>query len=166
MNGTAANYMNGNLLLGSTTDGGQKLQVTGDIRLSGSISTTANNFTIQGNSASQFYNINTSTGVTTIGENVAINLNFNGSIFSSFRRPSAGGSERFLMISNTGSGLPATPVANAVLQLYSTNAGFLPPRMTNAQMVAIASPGAGLMVYDTTNNKLNVYDGTNWVAVH
>jgi hypothetical protein len=38
--------------------------------------------------------------------------------------------------------------------------------MTNAQMVAIATPAAGLVVYDTTNNKLNVYDGTNWVAVH
>jgi hypothetical protein len=56
--------------------------------------------------------------------------------------------------------------ASSILDLTSTTKGFLPPRMTNAQMVAIATPAAGLVVYDTTNNKLNVYDGTNWVAVH
>lgn len=56
--------------------------------------------------------------------------------------------------------------ASAILQADSTIKGFLPPRMTNAQMVAIATPAAGLVVYDTTNNKLNVYDGTNWVTLH
>lgn len=59
-----------------------------------------------------------------------------------------------------------TPNASALLDVSSTTRGFAPPRMTNAQMVAITTPVAGLMVYDTTNNKLNVYDGTNWVAVH
>ena len=59
-----------------------------------------------------------------------------------------------------------SPNASALLDITSTTKGFLPPRMTNAQMVAIATPAAGLVVYDTTNNKLNVYDGTNWVAVH
>lgn len=60
----------------------------------------------------------------------------------------------------------AAAVASSIVELSSTTKGFLPPRMTNAQMVAIATPAAGLVVYDTTNNKLNVYDGTNWVAVH
>jgi len=59
-----------------------------------------------------------------------------------------------------------SPNASAILQADSTTKGMLPPRMTNAQMVAIGTPASGLMVYDTTNNKLNVYDGTNWVAVH
>jgi hypothetical protein len=36
MSGTASNHVQGNLLLGSTTDGGQKLQVTGDTLLKGS----------------------------------------------------------------------------------------------------------------------------------
>ena len=57
-------------------------------------------------------------------------------------------------------------VASSIVELSSTTKGFLPPRMTNAQMVAIATPASGLVVYDTTNNKLNVYDGTNWIAVH
>ena len=54
--------------------------------------------------------------------------------------------------------------ASAILQASSTTKGFLPPRGTNAQMLAIASPVAGLMFYDTTNNKLNCYDGTTWQA--
>ena len=35
MAGTAANYMAGNLLLGSTTDSGERLQVTGDVKITG-----------------------------------------------------------------------------------------------------------------------------------
>lgn len=70
----------------------------------------------------------------------------------------------------TGDGIVAigtsSPNASALLDISSTTKGFLPPRMTNAQMTAIGTPASGLMVYDTTNNKLNVYDGTNWVAVH
>jgi hypothetical protein len=60
----------------------------------------------------------------------------------------------------------ATPNASALLDVSSTTKGFAPPRGTNAQMLAIVSPVAGLIFYDTTNNKLNVYDGTNWVATH
>ena len=56
--------------------------------------------------------------------------------------------------------------SSAVLELQSTTRGFLPPRMTNAQMVAIVTPATGLMVYDTTNNKVNVYNGSDWTALH
>jgi hypothetical protein len=55
-----------------------------------------------------------------------------------------------------------TDVASAILQASSTTQGFLPPRMTNAQMLAIAAPAAGLVVYDTTNNKHCGYNGTAW----
>jgi len=53
-------------------------------------------------------------------------------------------------------------IASAKLALNSTTSGFLPPRMTNAQMLAIAAPAAGLVVYDTTNNKHCGYNGTAW----
>ena len=56
------------------------------------------------------------------------------------------------------------PNSSSLLDLTSTTKGFLPPRGTNTQMLAIASPVAGLMFYDTTNNKLNCYDGTTWQA--
>ena len=55
MNGTALNYLNGSLLIGSTTDSGEKLQVTGTMKVTGAssfggqiISTLANNTAIGG----------------------------------------------------------------------------------------------------------------------
>ncbi len=59
----------------------------------------------------------------------------------------------------------ATPSTKAVLDLTSTTKGFLAPRMTTVQRDAIASPVAGLQVYNTTTNALNVYNGTAWGAV-
>lgn len=56
----------------------------------------------------------------------------------------------------------STTYNSAQLAVDSTTRGFLPPRMTNAQMLAIATPSAGLIVYDTTNNKHYGYDGTTW----
>jgi len=38
--------------------------------------------------------------------------------------------------------------ASAILQADSTSKGFLPPRMTAAQRIAISSPARGLLVYD------------------
>ena len=64
------------------------------------------------------------------------------------------------------SGVYASPNASAILQANSTTKGFLPPRMTNTQMTNISLPATGLVVYDTTNNRLNVYDGTNWISLH
>jgi hypothetical protein len=53
--------------------------------------------------------------------------------------------------------------ASAILQADSTTQGFLPPRMTTAQKLAIATPAAGLMVYDTDLNQMSYYNGTTWV---
>jgi len=52
--------------------------------------------------------------------------------------------------------------ASAILQADSTTKGFLPPRMTTTQKNAIASPAAGLVVYDSTTNKLQCYNGSTW----
>ena len=51
---------------------------------------------------------------------------------------------------------------SAKLQINSTNSGFLPPRMTTAQKNAINSPATGLVVFDTTLNKLSCYNGSTW----
>jgi hypothetical protein len=53
--------------------------------------------------------------------------------------------------------------ASALLTLTSTTKGFLPPRMTTTQKNAIATPAAGLMVYDTTLNQMSYYNGSSWV---
>ena len=54
------------------------------------------------------------------------------------------------------------PDASAVLDLTSTTKGLLPPRLSQAQRDAIASPAAGLTIYNTTTNKLNTWNGTRW----
>lgn len=55
--------------------------------------------------------------------------------------------------------------ASAALEVISTVAGVLLPRMTTAQRDAISSPTAGLIVYNTTTGKLNVRTGAGWEAV-
>jgi hypothetical protein len=55
-----------------------------------------------------------------------------------------------------------TDIASSNLTVDSTTQGILPPRMTTIQKNAIATPAAGLIVYDTTTNKLCCYNGTIW----
>jgi hypothetical protein len=51
---------------------------------------------------------------------------------------------------------------SALVQMNSTTRGFLPPVMTTTQKNAIASPASGLVVYDSTTNKLCCYNGSTW----
>jgi len=57
----------------------------------------------------------------------------------------------------------STNQASSVLTMESTTRGFLPPRMTSTERNAIATPATGLVVYNTTDNRLSVYNGTAWV---
>lgn len=57
----------------------------------------------------------------------------------------------------------AAPSAAAQVQIDSTTRGFLQPRMTDAQMLAISSPPEGLSVWNTTTKCLWTYDGTFWL---
>jgi len=63
--------------------------------------------------------------------------------------------------SNLGVGT-TSPDASALTDLTSTTQGFLPPRMTTTQRNAIASPAAGLTIYNTTVNCLQWWNGTIW----
>jgi len=65
---------------------------------------------------------------------------------------------------NVGIGT-TTPNATAQLDISSNSKGLLIPRMTSAQRIAIASPAAGLMVYETTSNNFWFYNGTAWAQV-
>jgi hypothetical protein len=57
----------------------------------------------------------------------------------------------------------STNQASSVLTMESTTRGFLPPRMTSTERNNIATPATGLVVYNTTDNRLSVYNGTAWV---
>ena len=52
--------------------------------------------------------------------------------------------------------------SSALLQITSTTKGFLGPKMTGVQRDAIAGPTAGILIYNTDTNKLNLWDGTKW----
>ena len=58
-----------------------------------------------------------------------------------------------------------TPNASSVLDLTSTNKAFLPPRMTTANRVAIASPVAGMVIFNTDSSCIEIYRGTSWYNV-
>ena len=61
----------------------------------------------------------------------------------------------------------ATSDASALLTMVSTSKGFLPPRMTQAQRNAIASPAEGLMIYQTDGTKgWYGYNGSAWVILN
>ena len=72
----------------------------------------------------------------------------------------------------TGIGTP-TPDASAKLDVYSTNKGFLPPRVTltsSTDNTTIPSPATGLLVYNTGNNAGLVagyyyWNGTSWATI-
>lgn len=55
-----------------------------------------------------------------------------------------------------------TPDASALAQFESTAQGFLMPRMTTTQRNAIASPADGLMIYNVTTHRFNIYENGSW----
>ena len=66
---------------------------------------------------------------------------------------------------NVGVGTTA-PVASAKVQIDSTTQGFLPPRMTNAQRIAITTPAVGLCVYCTdVVEGLYINKSTGWTYI-
>ena len=186
----------GNLMLqngGTFTDSGERLQVTGTMKVTGKITANGSTSSVSGLEVGslnfQYFAVNNAF--------IAENTFYNGSAFQRVNTGSAsvfyfagGGfqvgtlpsgssgttqanlNQRFFVtnegkvsISDTISGGGnITQIASSVLQVDSTTKGFLPPRMTTTQKNAITSPAAGLVVYDTTLAKLCVYT-TAWETI-
>ena len=65
-------------------------------------------------------------------------------------------------IAQVGIGIPTTQIhPSAKLEVSSTTQGFLPPRMTESERNAIASPAAGLMVFCTNCGQGGEWQGFN-----
>jgi hypothetical protein len=198
----------GNFLIGSTTDSGEKLQVTGTAKITGASSfgaliTAQNGLTSTGGLITQNTGVNSGRMTLLNLRNTAggYNAALNSSIAVSFTNRVTAGiwSDDFIELKvydngsttsksgynfythnnqlTTASSVLAmsingqsvgigieTPNASAILQADSTTQGFLPPRMTTVEKLAIATPAAGLMVYDTTLNKLCVFT-TAWETI-
>ena len=71
------------------------------------------------------------------------------------------------LISNAQVGIGTnSPNASAQLDISSTSKGLLLPRLTTAQINAIANPEPGLLVFNTDTKKFVGYGGTKWCCIH
>ena len=77
----------------------------------------------------------------------------------------------FQMLAQTGIGT-TTPNASAKLDVYATNKGFLPPRVTltsTTDATTIAAPAEGLLVYNVGSVGLQAgyyyWNGANWATI-
>ncbi len=57
------------------------------------------------------------------------------------------------------------PNSSAMLDVQSSNMGFLFPRLSDAARNSIPSPGTALVIYNTTTNLLNYFNGSEWQQV-
>lgn len=110
-------------------------------------------------------------GITTGSYNTIIGANLTGlsATLSNNIIISDGQANQRINVNSSGSvgfGTGTTIAASAKLELISTTQGFLPPRMTNAQRTAIASPAVGLIVYCTDATEgLYVYKSGGWTFI-
>lgn len=188
-NGTEAMRVTsvGNLLVGTTTDSGYKLDINGTARVSGNLTVDTNTLFVD--AANDKVGIGTTTPSEKLhlaGANVGIDIDGTTSSRTYYNRSGsyvwstgirAGDTKYYiydervgarLIIDDSGNvGIGTTsPSASAILQADSTTKGFLPPRMTNAQRTAISSPAVGLIVYCTDMVEgLYVYKSTGWTFV-
>ena len=170
-------FPGGNVGINTTTDAGFKLDVSGTARVSstmgvgGAFVTGSSGFgnTILSLTSSYPCLILNSTSGT--ASKVGLNLDSSKLYISEETNGSLNWGHRIMVntkvgglvvLNNTAAGSIAALNASAVLQADSTTRGFLPPRMTTTQKNAIATPASGLVVYDTTLNTLNFYNGTTW----
>jgi hypothetical protein len=128
-------FGSGNVAIGSTTDSGKKLAVTGDIKVFSGVfavndTGTGDGLTIS-HSGSNVMNIQQN-------NNAVLNISTGGPSGDIVFNPNSSGAMRI-----TGSGgVRIIPRATA------------------------PTPAAGTLYYDSTTNKLKLYDGTSWVDLN
>lgn len=137
-----------------------------------------------GNGASNFSGTQNSTDFIYVSNTNASQWTWNGSAYVSYTPPAStawmlsgnttdAGSNKSDAVFRTGSvaigGSTSAPItsvnASAQLEVISTAKGFLPPRMTTTQRDAITSPAAGLIIYNTTNNSLEIRSASAWLTL-
>jgi hypothetical protein len=83
-----------------------------------------------------------------------------------FTTGTSAGTQRVVITSAGLMGIgTGTPASSAIVDVTSTTLGFKFPVMTTTQKNAIASPVAGLVVFDSTLAKLCVYSGSAWQTI-
>ena len=59
----------------------------------------------------------------------------------------------------------SAPDNSAMLDVKSTNKGFLPPRITLTQRNGMVSPATGLIIFNTDCNDIQYYNGAGWIPL-
>jgi hypothetical protein len=68
-----------------------------------------------------------------------------------------------LFLNQTGDlGIGANSHSSAILSLFSNSKGFLPPVLTQFERNSIPTPAQGLLIYSSTTNSINYFDGIEW----
>jgi hypothetical protein len=147
INGGDVYQIAGNMAIGATPDALRKVK----------ISTSSNQFALD-------VNTTRATGTSYAGYFTATG---SGSVNIAFYAAATGATNNYAGIFASGSvGIGTnSPHSSALLDINSTSRGFLPPRMTTAQMNAIVNPAEGLIVYNTIDDKLKYYDGASWLNI-
>jgi hypothetical protein len=159
MNGTAANYFNGNTLIGSTTDSGEKLQVTGNVKIVGASSFGGNmTLSLNQNNVTQMIVSNTNSGTGAASE---INFRSASNYYSSVGRYGTGTTAYKIIASNDQYIYNATIGDIAILNDATTgNIKFAAGGSSTAQLT-IASTGKVLYAAATTAKaQINLASGT------
>jgi hypothetical protein len=105
------------------------------------------------------------TGVTAITGSCIVDGDVSGSAAIAGTKISPNFGAQNIITTGTGIVGGATIDGSAVLQADSTAKGLLPPRMTQVQRLAISTPATGLLVFDTTNDKVYVNKSGGWAEV-
>ena len=180
MNGTAPNYLAGDLRIGSNENLGYKLHVRNGSATSSSL--VAGTVAAFESSAATFvsvvspdtFNSGISFGSASDRLGALIAWNYTAKrLFIGTDKPDgyisfATGEQSEKMVITTGGTVgigTLTPNSKSILDLTSTSQGFLPPRMTNVQITGITSPPEGLTIYSTDAKTLVFYNGTSWQKV-
>jgi hypothetical protein len=172
-------YNSGNIVIGTSTptDAGYKLDVQGTGRYTGNLAvatstTSFSGLTVgSGNSGQNHITVDSA-------QNSELRFATNGTTRSFFRQ-FEGNELRFYtaggtIISNwnvannnfvfSNQSIVGGADTSSVMEIRSTNRGFLFPRLTTTERNAITSPATGLQVYNSTTNTNDFYNGTAWVS--
>jgi hypothetical protein len=172
MNGTALNYMNGALLLGSTTNSGEKLQVTGTAKISGEFRVAATINSTQATFANTTgRGLAISTAVVGGTNEAAVVLNARSSVTSGTFIFQTDGTQRVQidstgLIINGGNALEfINSAANAVSAIRPTGGGTsVMSTNSNGLHIAVGTEAAGDLILASNNTERVRLSSNGWFS--